>query len=71
MTITADDSPVDEGGTAGFTLRLSQAAPDTGLSVTVRLTQEGDHATETLPLTRTVTFSGGDITAPITVPTHR
>ena len=69
VTITADDSPVDEGGTAGFTLRLSQAAPDTGLTVTVRLTQEGDHATETLPLTRTVTFSGGDERASITVPT--
>ena len=69
VTITADDSPVDEGGTAGFTLRLSQPAPDTGLTVTVRLTQEGDHATETLPLTRTVTFSGGDERASITVPT--
>ena len=62
-SISADASPIDEGETASFTLRLTRAAPTGGLNVTVRLSQEGDFATTTLPETRTVTVAAGATTA--------
>ena len=69
-TIAAGTSPIDEGGTAGFTVTLSQAAPTGGLGVSVRLSQEGDFATTTLPETRTLTVAAGQTTATTSVATE-
>ncbi len=69
-TISAGTSPIDEGGTATFTITLSQAAPTGGLGVSVRLSQEGDFATTTLPETRTLTVAAGQTTATTSVATE-
>ena len=59
VTIAADATPIDEGGTARFTVTLSRAAPAAGLAVVVGLSQEGEFATAALPGDRTVTVTGG------------
>ena len=69
VTIVALTSPIDEGETAAFEVRLSQAAPASGLAVQVALSQEGDFAASSLPELRTVQVGGGETTATVSVPT--
>ena len=69
VTIAADATPIDEGGTARFTVTLSQAAPAAGMAVVVGVSQEGEFATATLPGDRTVTVTGGATAATVEVAT--
>ena len=69
ITIAADASPITEGETARFTVRLSSAAPAGGLAVEVALSEIGEFAAVSLPETRTVTIGAGDHTAALAVPT--
>ena len=69
VTIAAAATPIDEGGTARFTVTLSQAAPAAGMAVVVGVSQEGEFATATLPGDRTVTVTGGATTATVEVAT--
>ena len=69
VTIAADATPIDEGGTARFTVTLSQAAPAAGMAVVVGVSQEGEFATATLPEDRTVTVTGGATVATVEVAT--
>ena len=69
VTIAADASPIAEGETARFTVRLSSAAPPGGLAVEVALSEVGEFAAASLPETRTVTVGAGARTAAVSVPT--
>ena len=69
VMLLADTSPIAEGQTAGFIVRLSQAAPSGGLAVRVGLSQEGDFAASSLPETRMVKLASGAMAATLTVPT--
>ena len=69
VTIAAAATPIDEGGTARFTVTLSRAAPAAGLAVVVGLSQEGEFATAALPGDRTVTVTGGATAATVEVAT--
>ena len=68
VTITADRTPITEGGTASFTVSVSTPAPEGGLAVDVALSEEGEF-TGTLPETRAVTVPAGQRTKGVSVPT--
>ena len=69
VTIVALASPISEGDTAEFEVRLSPPAPASGLAVQVALRQEGDFAASPLPELRAVQVGGGETTATVSVPT--
>ena len=74
VTITADRSPITEGQTATFTVRLSQGAPPgRPVDVVVALNQVGDFA-KTLPrqatVTRTLRMPAGVVEAQVDVTTR-
>ena len=66
VTIEADDSLVTEGTAATFTLTRN-GSPSADLTVNVSVTQAGDFIMGNAPTT--VTFSGADTDATLTVPT--
>ena len=68
ITIAADTSPVTEGTAAEFTLTASSAAPVGGLTVTVSVTDSGNFIAGAAPTT--VTITGGETTAMLTVMTE-
>ena len=70
-TITADASPVTEGTVASFTVELSSAAPDEGLSVTLTVADApgSDFVASANEGSKTLAFDPGDTSKTYAVPT--
>ena len=66
VTIAAVSSPVAEGASADFEVRLAKASLES-LTVAVRVTESGSMLSRAPP--HSVTFSPGDASAPLSVPT--